>query len=296
MYRYYELYEIADKIIKYYKELIKSLQSGKCESQIYNVIIQKIKQLIIDEYNLVNEIPKVSIDEILSIIKQTSDEDKKEVNSRIRTRLIHRQDILDGKYFKGSDFHSSNLPKNIKFSIYEVLSAMLKIAAMKKTKYKIDHLKLDNNQDRHFVDALRVNLKIFIISISTSFTASELIILDSELDIDRMPDIDNQLIADKINSIYKGIDEETGLNAYDQLLYSLTIHGISLLSKIHSIANNPSDICDYLYRLTELETMVSYMTQKGLIKLKEYCMRTKYNNPTIEENIKRLIKEKLESN
>lgn len=296
MYRYYECYEISSEIMKYYYELNKLLFSGRKDTQSYELIIKRIKRLIIEEYNLMNELSKNEIDKSIEMIEKIPLEEKNNAHDRLQRRLMCFQDILENKFLKGSELECNNIPKNMKFSIYDVITSIIKIAALRKVKAKIETLRPSNKQDIHFVIALKKEYNSFVISSLSVLSLFEMLGINSNIEIDKVSKIDIKIIINKASILFFEEKKESGTSTFDTVILSLVKDSINKLSKIVSINNNPIDVYMYLYKLTELEELISYMNKQSLTQLSEYCKSIKHVNSAIEQNIKRLIKEKIDTN
>lgn len=281
MYKYQECYDISSKIISCYEELLKLIKTYQCKSEIYLSLIDRISRLILEEYNIYSEISKDNVAEILTKVNEQTLKSKNKVYDRMQIKLLSRQDVLHNRYLKGSDISGELLPKSIKFGICDIVSSTLKVVAHKNTKEKLDKLKIENNQDELFLEALYQQFNLSYVTNLISFSTSELIGINTKLDIDKIPELNLEIMK-----------KDEYLQIYNQVLYVFGVEAIFVLSEMSNINNNPRSVYDYFYKLTQFETILSYVDKAMLTKLLDYCQNLQYKNKAVKESIKTLIYKK----
>lgn len=296
MYTYDECYKISTNIIKYYELLTELEYLGENNTEYYQSINQKLRRLLIDEYNLINQLTQKETNECINKINENPNRIMDKVHSRLRRRFKTHLIILKNQSIRGKEINISGIPTNMKFDIYDVLESMIRIETLKKIKEKITKLSPQCRKDIKFVKSLQTELNASKISVLSQFSTTEIIGVSFNMNLNKLPQIDMEIISNNFKKVFTKSSTIEGMDMLNHIIYYMAEKNIAYLSEITIIQNNPIDVYQYLYRITELEVLISYMNKTALTRFSDYCNSTKCINPASLENTKRLIKEKLQDN
>lgn len=278
-----ELYSISSKIIDKYSNLI-SLPSNTISTIAYQELINEIKDLVYEEYKIVHSMSKIDITISLEKIKLLNHTYNKKVIDRVTTRILDYREVIKNNTVSTSVLDIKTIPQDMEFSTYDVIISMIDIETIKRIKEKIYSLVISCETDRKFVIALKEQLRLSKYDFLFSGLTSEIVALYHETNIDNIPYID-------INKI-KSLKE---ININNKINEAITVYTRKILNTLSNtvLYNNPKDAFHYLTLVVGLEVLITYMDKALLNEVYRYCSNT--NNNYIE-NIKKLIRKKMEEN
>ena len=284
-----ECYTISSGIISKYIELT-CLPIYTISNDMKQDKINEIKILVEEEYKIIHSMSKIDIKLCLEKIDNNDNKYDTAVLARIRNKLEDYNEVLNGNYVTINELGIKNIPKDRMFSSYEIVLSMFNIEIIKRMKDKIYTLNPSCNKDIIFINNLKKQLEASKITFLFNESASELISLYNNIDIEQIPNID-------INKIINKISRNINLNnviTSTAAVYTKKI--LSIISCMPKIKNNPNDVFDYLSLITRLEVLISYLDKNTLNMVYNYC-----KNITNKENninmilVKKLIKEKIDN-
>ena len=186
----------------------------------------------------------------------------------------------------GIDMISSDM----EFDIYSALFSAIYIEIFRNILNKFESLSYDNEQDRAFVNCLFGELNFKIIYRCSCNDLFEIISLHCDMDINKFPDINMDILKKHLAAIYKEANIDEHIN---DILYNSIVDDITKMQSKYYINNNPEDVFDYLYFTTKLNVVMSYLNKEYLLKLFNYCNINSFNNNCISGDIKILIRTRL---
>lgn len=284
-------YQYSSIVVLYLKQLL-----SMCSSMQYfdisscNDVINELKEYLEKEYNSYEKLLVYSKDSLFSKADSVINSDCNALEMlRHRNKLQFTKNIFSGYMISSKDLNLIDIP-NMRYDIFSVIVAFIHIKTFKNIQNKIDNLSCETQRDTEFVNALVAIFNKQLILKSCNNDLLEVLTIYNDIDIDKIPDIDINLIIDKLKKIYRcnNIDD-----CVSDVLFRLVVGDISVMCQQGNLVNRPQDIFDYLYFTTRLEIILVYMNKTYLLKLYEYCKSIKFNNKYIYNDINNKIKRRI---
>ena len=205
---------------------------------------------------------------------------------RHRNKLQATKNIFMGLEISSKELNLGNIP-DMRFDIFSVIVSFIHLKTFKSVKNKIDGLSCQTKQDNDFVTELLKVLSNQLLLKSCYNDLLEILTIYNDIDIDKMPDINFNLIGDKLKKIYHcdNVDE-----CVSEILFKLAVGDISVMCQEGNLVNSPKSVFDYLYFTTRFEIILTYMDKNSLVKLYEYCKNMKFNNQFIYNDVNNKIR------
>ena len=269
-------YEISSVIVSKYNELY-SIMCEYCleDSSIYESYVSDIWELILDEYNIYNNLTLNDIDVMLRTIeKNTWDEDivGLRIKSKLESSMKFYTKVRINKYILKLDI----IPDCIEFNMFSSLISLIDIEMMRRVKLKLDKLIADNYNDLSFINSLYKEFNEIMIFQALNNNLTEVIYFNSNMDIDMIPNIDINNLVNFIGEILK-LDNDYYFSADNDFLVGLAKITIDRLVS-EKFDNNSNTILNCLTLITRLEVMIDYLNKDYLTILLNYCNDVRNDN------------------
>lgn len=269
-------YEISSVIVSKYNELY-SIMCEYCleDSSIYESYVSDIWELILDEYNIYNNLTLNDIDVMLRTIeKNTWDEDivGLRIKSKLESSMKFYTKVRINKYILKLDI----IPDCIEFNMFSSLISLIDIEMMRRVKLKLDKLIADNYNDLSFINSLYKEFNEIMIFQALNNNLTEVIYFNSNMDIDMIPNIDINNLVNFIGEILK-LDNDYYFSADNDFLVGLAKITIDRLVS-EKFDNNSNTILNCLTLITRLEVMIDYLNKDYLNILLNYCNDVRNDN------------------
>lgn len=186
----------------------------------------------------------------------------------------------------------NNGPSDMEFDIYSAIFSVIYIEVFRKILNRLESLSYDNEQDEMFVNNLFGELNFKIIYRCSCNDLFEIISLYCDMDINNFPDINMDILKVHLSNVYQEIDDIDG--HVNEILYNSIIDDINQMALKNNLDNNPEEVFDYLYFVTKIDVILSYLNRKYLEKLLNDYNQIKFNNNVIKCNTRKLIRERAD--
>ena len=275
-----ELVSVSKQIVSSYMELV-TLSS---DDRMHDLLVIDIRELVLEEYQLLSS---MSFEEINFFVKLANEIEDDTISPRIKHKLIDRREVLLNNVIMPFELQLKGIPSNIKFCICDVIMSMISIEVIKKIKNKIYSAICYGDSDELFIEALKDELNYAKVDCLFSLTASEILTLYNNCDIDEVPMIDVKLVERKIMEL---CDYELSLAVDATVSYYAKVI-IDRFAAIERIGNNPRDVFYFLSMITYLEVLLSYMNDSTRENVSNYCSSVSNKNNVNSINFaKKLIR------
>lgn len=252
--------------------------------------INELKDLVIVENKILNDINVLNIDEYLDRLDSFNNRYDSIIIDRVRERLMIRNISLSGNNIKGTDFFNNPSINGMEFDIHDVILTMIHIEVFKTLKSKLDNLETFSESDKCFRRDLYEYYERAKFNDFSYIPTFEVISLLYNTDMARIPSIDiNRLME------HDSIDNDE----LDKFISTMAVDTIDLIASIEDsyleeALKNTYEAFDYLFDIILFEVLLSYMDVSMLQEVSDYCKEVmNANNKINVSNISRLVKKKL---
>ena len=275
-------YTYSDKIIRIYTKIfIMGLFND-------NELVNKLKEFIDIENEFYEDLTINDIQYFFKNMKKIDTDNHNLSYLRFRNKIMYIANKHNGYKLSLSELDFEDKYTKKEFDIFSLIIAMIDIKSLKLVKKKINNLNIDNINDKKFVIELKNNFEKKLWLESFGNDVIENVLLFNDMDIDKVPNIDINLLIKSVLSKNKDLKDN---RIYD-VIFDMAENTIKIILSYGYYKNNPEDIFNYLYLITRLDVIISYLDKDYLDILSEYCnYLTKYNK-TLVNNINVLIKKK----
>lgn len=284
-----KIYRISNQILNKYKSLLSMSNTVVASNDKYKELIDEIKELVRKEYYMVHSLSQIELELSLETIKELGLIYIDESWVRVLSKILEYREIYKRNTIKSGNLGIEFIPKDLEFSIYDVMLSMVDIETIKKVKDKIYNLVVSCDSDRRFVYSLKEKLNNSKEKLLFKGVSSEVIALYYNTDIDQIPSID----ISKIKETTKNINIDNILNKSVELYITKILDTLAG----NTFYNNPEDVFTYLTLITQIEVMINYMDKSTLDKIYRYGSQiTNMNNSNNMDTAKKLIRRKMKNN
>lgn len=291
MNKFDECYDFSDKLVNAYIDLVTSPIYLE-DVVMYNSMIDNIKEMVLDEYDLLKSLSLDEVRDFLNKISVLEFENKDYALYRLKCKLIDCEQILFNSYINGSNFGNGNITSNMNFCLYDIIVSSINIDIIKSINNKINSVIANSDRDKHFIELLKNRLEVAKFTFLYSTTTSEMLSLDNNGDIELIPRIDINFVKNKVLNI-KGVRFD---EIFNESLMFFSRELADIFKGIRVVNNNPVEVFNYLAIVTQLETFLSYMDRDMLEALYSYCCSvSNSSNKAIMDNAKRLVLRKIKN-
>lgn len=285
-------YIYAYKITEYYNlfvDLMINDIKDKDKDKV-NKIIDRIKKLILKERKAYKKITVKDIDMIVEELRLIPREEISVGDLRVNGRLAISYDILKDFKITNDDLFPT-LEKKMELSIIDIINSKIIIDVYKTIYRKLNELCCDDKKSQEYIKKLNIiNMQILVYKLSF-YELSEELALNVCYDISKIPEIDIKMVENKIYATTgKTIDLRKLINnkVYKDVLALLDSFGIISLEP-----DSVDSIYDNLFFVTQIEILLSYLTKEQLGFVSLYCEGLERKNDMVIENIKKLVRNKI---
>lgn len=279
-----ELHDVCQQIINLYTELIIS-DIYETSGYMNTVMIKELKKSIEEENNILRTI---TLEEIKLYLKEPHSENETEI--RLVNKLINHKEILHGRYLTGDILSLRGISGDMKISIYDVVLSKLNVDLIKELKRKIYNLNVCEHSDEVFIGLLKKALKESRLSLLYETSLSEMLILEHNNDIDKMPNIDLTIVGNAISTLSIDTLGRVSETVIDKYIMDV----LKKIANTSNMRNNYIDVFTYLVTITQVEMLLDYMDRELLDMFYYYCdININSSNRTSMEYVKRLIRNRI---
>lgn len=286
------LYNRCDNIIKLYDYLFPFLISNNRNINYKNVknILNKIKNEFNIECDFYNNLDINDIDNLMKIINDKSNERLDFVNIRINMKLSILYDKLYGNKILNLDLIDS-VDEDLNFSMIDLITSKIVIDIYKLLDSKLDNIVVCDNKSICYANDIRILNMQYVIYRLCLNEVTERLGLEYGYDIKKIPSISFNEIEKNIFETY-GIDINLKNNINSKIF-------TYLLSKINEFGNLKMNIDDYesiydnLLYVSTIEVLISYLNSMQLEFILIYFSRINSDNKIVSDNIKKLVRSKI---
>lgn len=209
---------------------------------------------------------------------------------RFIEKLRFMKNIFEGFKISAGQLYIDNIPSDVQFDIYSAIFSVIYIETFKKILNKLESLSYDVESDKLFIDSLFGELNSKIIYRCSCNDLFEMICLYNNIEINRFPDMSMDILKRVLSNIYNQLNVDAHIN---EILYNSVIEDILKIRIKCYLINNPEDVFEYLYFTMKTNVIMSYLNKEYLLKLLEFCNNNDFCNDFICEDVKKLIKARL---
>jgi len=315
-----KLFDMSEKIILAYADLM-FFNEDICDNDIQSDIIDNIRDLVIEEYNLMQKITMDEVNDYMEIIN-SYETNNEWVLSRVKNKLIECKELLNNNFITSKELGITSIPEEIKFSIYDAIMSLITIDTIKYLTKKIYFSNPKCEKDKIFIDTLKNKLETFKVNFLFDNSLSELLALSNEINVNKMPVINVDNIKNKINRldnnnfnmVIESIAFYYSKNAIDSLTEIIKIFDYNprldivvvddnlyyynnvrlFIDIVKNCRNNPKYIFSYLTLTTQLEVLSWYLSDDMVKSVEKYFSDkvSNFNNGIIVGYVKKLIRSK----
>lgn len=251
-------------------------------------IIKQIRALVIGEYNLLRLLPLSEIERYYSGNYELDEEYSSIVFDRVNSKMMNLSDDYDNYIICGDELGIDNIPLHMHLSLFDATMSMLQLEAYKRLYDRIYNLNITCSQDEKFVSRLKEKLKNYSFDSFYLMSTSEVIALGYDSDINKMPAIKREVIANKLKKIKKDGSTED----FDETIDTFMKTALTRLLSVERLENNPDKVFNYLLNYMQVEVVIdSYLTKEQLKDLDCYLDKIKKDSNKNSINmVKKLIK------
>jgi len=176
--------------------------------------------------------------------------------------------------------------------IRDVINSKIEIDTYKMISRKLKKLILNDDKSKEFRDKLiNLNNQYVILKLCMR-ELEEIILLKSNFDIDKMPDIDLSIIEDKL-SVKMGENVKIR-NIVKDKIYNDVISLIDRIKVIILDENDISSIYNNLFLIVHLEILLDYLDINKLNDIQLYCNNIYTKNLLIKKNVNQIVRNKID--
>lgn len=288
-----EFNDIGKKIVSLYDEFVSLLftkNNGIIKIDDICFILDQIKEEVNKEYVCYND---VNLDEIDDLIKEVSNIDDKDLtysDIRVKNKLAILYDKLLGNIVLNNGIIPT-LSGDYGFSLIDLVSSKIMIDIYKLMDIKLNSLLVYDDKSKEYKNRLiELNIQYIIHRLSLN-ELSERMSIEYCYDIKNMPVISFDYIE---NSIYESCGVNIDLkNKVNSKIFKFLIGKINEFNSISMNMNNYESIYDNLLYVSIFEVLISYLTKSQLEFIWVYFNRISSDNKIISDNIKKLVRSKI---
>ena len=214
-----------------------------------------------------------------------------EISNKVVSGYNELYCIVMEHYMKDSSIYESYIPDNFEFYIFDSLISLIDIEMMKRLKYKLDNICVNDFDDLSFVNSIFKEFNESMIYQCFDNSLSEIIYLKSNMDVYKIPFIDIRNLINFIDDILKLENDNYFKPANSTIMSFSKIVIDSLVSE--DFKNNPKIIFGFMALITRLEILIEYLDKDCLIALINYCNEINICNDFDIENITNVIKKRI---
>lgn len=279
-----------DLFYKYFNNFDASLSDFKDE-------INQIKKIILTEHKLYSKLLNQNQQILFKIIEDLI---KKQSNNpgylRFKSKLQFNKNIACDCSISAKDLSLDTIPQDIDFDLILSVTTYIHINTIKTIHKALPEIieSLDLEDTPH-LSILTKYLNSQLIYKSFGNDLFEMIAINSNMDIESLPNIGFDKIFEAFNNIYYN----TALNPYEMLSDTMLNLSMEETSRIRTLKiNDEKDITptktmfNYIYSITKLRILINHMDKKSLQTLKTYISKLNFENHNIKNAVKVLLKEK----
>ena len=285
-------YLITKEVVNKYIDLLPIILNNAMEdADVYESFVSDVKNLVFKEYNAYVNLTLNDIDVAIDLFSK-EEYDSSIVGYRMKRKLRNWKDIYNDNKID-STILELNLDNNdIIFNVFSTLIGLIDIKVMKLVKNKLNQLDVNNSKDYNFIKLLHREFNSVFFSQIFDNDFIEIVGLSYNMDIEKIPNIDINVLCDYINRMYSMKDDAS----FKPVCLTLVEVSKITMNRLFTIEfeNDPAIIFKYLFFITRLEELISYIDKNCLYKLLEHCKSYSCKNDFSINKIKKLIKDKME--
>ena len=286
-----DCFDISDKVVSRYNELYYIMLEHCLEdTSIYELYVSDILKLIFDEFDVYNALSYDEINIFLKVIDNSNLDDNMtffRFENKLKTLKDMHLNIRINKNILNLDI----IPDNLEFYIFESLISLIDIEMMKRLKFKLDDIYVNDYESLSFINSMFREFNEIMIYQCFDNSLSEIIYLKCNMDISKIPFINIKNLITFIDNILK-LENDVYFKPIDSTMMSFSKIVIDRLVSEEFI-NNPRSIFNFMALITRLEILIEYIDKEGLYALIDYCNEINISNDFGIENIVNVIKKRI---
>ena len=286
-----DCFDISDKVVSRYNELYYIMLEHCLEdTSIYELYVSDILKLIFDEFEVYNTLSYDEINIFLKVIDNSNLDDNMtffRFENKLKTLKDMHLNIRINKNILNLDI----IPDNLEFYIFESLISLIDIEMMKRLKFKLDDIYVNDYESLSFINSMFREFNEIMIYQCFDNSLSEIIYLKCNMDISKIPFINIKNLITFIDNILK-LENDVYFKPIDSTMMSFSKIVIDRLVNEEFI-NNPRSIFNFMALITRLEILIEYIDKEGLYALIDYCNEINISNDFGIENIVNVIKKRI---
>ena len=286
-----DCFDISDKVVSRYNELYYiMLEHCLKDTSIDELYVSDILKLIFDEFDVYNTLSYDEINIFLKVIDNSNLDDNMtffRFENKLKTLKDMHLNIRINKNILNLDI----IPDNLEFYIFESLISLIDIEMMKRLKFKLDDIYVNDYESLSFINSMFREFNEMMIYQCFDNSLSEIIYLKCNMDISKIPFINIKGLITFIDNILK-LENDVYFKPIDSTMMSFSKIVIDRLVSEEFI-NNPRSIFNFMALITRLEILIEYIDKEGLYALIDYCNEINISNDFGIENIVNVIKKRI---
>ena len=286
-----DCFDISDKVVSRYNELYYiMLEHCLKDTSIDELYVSDILKLIFDEFEVYNTLSYDEINIFLKVIDNSNLDDNMtffRFENKLKTLKDMHLNIRINKNILNLDI----IPDNLEFYIFESLISLIDIEMMKRLKFKLDDIYVNDYESLSFINSMFREFNEMMIYQCFDNSLSEIIYLKCNMDISKIPFINIKGLITFIDNILK-LENDVYFKPIDSTMMSFSKIVIDRLVSEEFI-NNPRSIFNFMALITRLEILIEYIDKEGLYALIDYCNEINISNDFGIENIVNVIKKRI---
>ena len=286
-----DCFDISNKVVSRYNELYYIMLEHCLEdTSIYELYVSDILKLIFDEFDVYNTLSYDEINIFLKVIDNSNLDDNMtffRFENKLKTLKDMHLNIRINKNILNLDI----IPDNLEFYIFESLISLIDIEMMKRLKFKLDDIYVNDYESLSFINSMFREFNEIMFYQCFDNSLSEIIYLKCNMDISKIPFINIKSLITFIDNILK-LENDVYFKPIDSTMMSFSKIVIDRLVSEEFI-NNPRSIFNFMALITRLEILIEYIDKEGLYALIDYCNEINISNDFGIENIVNVIKKRI---
>lgn len=286
-------FPVSSKIIKCYDMLVSLLVFGLDDKEKISDLIFKLNKLMDKEFKEYNKLTVNDINNYVEKLSNTSENLLSLKDMRICFRIASTYDRMRGFSINSKDLFP-HLNVDVELGIIDIVNSKIIIDTYKLICIKLNSLNWYDEKSRLYTERMiDLNLQSAIYKLSMR-EMSELLVLDSLFDINNIPNISLKIVED---ILYKKNNKKMDVKlCVRNKSYTDAINFLNRLQTNRINPDNPVSIYDNLFSVTHLEVLLDYLSIEQLKAISSYYEKINIKDKLIAENVKRLFKDRLNSN
>ena len=284
-------YNYSSIVMMKYKELLVMFSVDDTDDMLcYFDMIEELKEYVLKEYDAYEKLLLYDKNRLISKIDSLINDSCDSVEyMRFRSKLQFTKNIFLGYQIRASQLSIDDVPGDLRFDIYSVLLSTIHVKTFISIKDKIDSISfVEGNEE--FIKALEDKLLSKLLYRACGTDLFEIMVLYNSFNIEKFSDVNMDALKKVFSKIYLNTDIDEHIN---EILFNLIISDISNINKIKKFNNCPEDVFTYLYFITRIEVIISFMNRTNLQKLYDCCNEINFNNMYIAKDVRQKIKRKI---